>query len=92
MITYHRLLLITTFGSALVTFGMLQLNATIPSAVEAVPSQQMQSAPSPSVTEYYVMGPRLMTLAWQPCADNACLPQTTSHRTYPAEKHQAIGI
>lgn len=75
MTTYHRLLLLTTLGSAVLTFCLLQTAAVNSSATQQNPPQQLQSTPLPQATEYYALGqPRLMTLVWQPCHGNVCQP------------------
>lgn len=90
MSTYHRLLLLTTLGSALLTFCLLQAGGVNFSANKQNPSQQLQSQPQPLVTEYYAMAqPRIMTLAWQPCTAHACEP---GHGKIPARQSTEIGI
>lgn len=94
MTTYHRLLLLTTLGSALLTFFMLQIGGELnASANQEMPPQQLQSAPLPQATEYYAMGqPRLMTLAWQPCAEKACQPQFVADAKVIPRQQSEIGI
>lgn len=90
MSTYHRLLLLTTLGSALLTFCLLQAGGVNFSANKQNPSQQLQSQPQPLVTEYYAMTqPGIMTLAWHPCAANTCEP---GHGKMPAHQPTEIGI
>lgn len=93
MTTYHRLLLLTTLGSALLTFCLLHVGGINASANEQNPPQQLQSTPLPHATEYYALGqPRLMTLAWQPCAENACQPQFTGQTRVIPRQQSEIGI
>lgn len=93
MTTYHRLLLITALTSAFLTFCLLQINAiSSPATVHQQP-QQLQSAPQPKVTEYYVMTqPGMMTLAWQPCTSQACQPLHAAYNRKAASQNNDIGI
>lgn len=93
MTTYHRLLLLTTLGSALLTFFMLQMGEVSTSANQQSPAKQMQSAPLPQATEYYALGhPRLMTLVWQPCTKNTCQSQFTGQTGVIPRQQSEIGI
>lgn len=93
MTTYHRLLLLTTLGSALLTFSMLQMGEFNTSVNQQMPPQQLQSAPLPQATEYYAMGqPRLMTLVWQPCAVNACHPHFAADAKVTLRQQSEISI
>ncbi|MEX0615913.1 MAG: hypothetical protein WD177_08390 [Methylophaga sp.] len=93
MTTYHRLLLSTTLGSALLTFCVLQAGGVNTSVTKHNQPQQLQSAPQPQATEYYVtVQPRLMTLAWQPCAENACQPQFVAHTKAASQQQSEVGI
>ena len=93
MTTYHRLLLITALTSAFLTFCLLQTNAINASATIQKQPQQLQSAPQPKATEFYVINqPGMMTLAWQPCANQACQPQHATYNRVPASQNNDIGI
>ncbi len=93
MTTYHRLLLSTTLGSALLTFCVLQAGGLDTSANKHNQPQQLQSAPQPQATEYYAtVQPRLMTLAWQPCTVNACQPQFAAHNKAVSRQQSEVGI
>ncbi|MEX1199163.1 MAG: hypothetical protein WEB02_00085 [Methylophaga sp.] len=93
MTTYHRLLLLTTLGSALLTFFVLQAGGINASANKHNQSQQLQSAPQPQATEYYVtVQPRLMTLVWQPCAENACQPRFVAYIKAASRQQSEVGI
>lgn len=73
MTTYHRLLLLTALGSALLTFIMFQFAAVNAVTTEQKTPQQLQTLPLPQATEFYAMNqPRMMTLVWQPCDANNC--------------------
>lgn len=93
MTTYHRLLLLTTLGSGLLTFSLLQLGEMNAFAKEQNPPQQLQSAPLPQATEYYALSqPKMMTLAWQLCYENACQPQFAAHIKVTPRQQSEIGI
>lgn len=93
MTTYNRLLLLTTLGSALLTFCLLQTGGINASANKQNPPQQLQSKPLPHATEYFALGqPRLMTLVWQPCTENACQPQFVAHIKVIPHQQSEIGI
>ncbi len=93
MSTYHHLLLITALSSALLTFFLLQAGGSNFSANQQNPSQQLQSTPLPQATEYYALGqPRLMTLAWQPCVENACQPEFAAYSGITTRQQSEIGI
>lgn len=93
MTTYHRLLLITALTSAFLTFCLLQTNAINSSATVQQQPQQLQSAPQPKVTEYYVMAqPGMMTLAWQPCTSHSCQPLHATYNRSAASQNNDIGI
>lgn len=93
MTTYHRLLLLTTLGSALFTFCLLQTGGINTSANKQNPPQQLQSTPLSHATEYLALGqPRLMTLVWQPCAENTCQPQFVAHIKAIPRQQSGISI
>ncbi len=92
MTTYHSLLLITALTSAFLTFCLLQTNAINSSATVQQQPQQLQSAPQPKVTEYYVMNqPGMMTLVWQPCTNQGCQPLHAAY-SQAAFQNNDIGI
>jgi len=85
MTTYHRLLLLTTLGSALLTFSVLQAGGLNTYATKHNQPQQLQSMPLPQATEYYVASqPRLMTLVWQ--------PQFVAHSNTASRQQSEVGI
>lgn len=93
MSTYHHLLLITALSSALLTFFLLQAGGSDFSSNQQNPSQQLQSTPLPQATEYFALGqPRLMTLAWQPCIENACQPEFATYSGITTRQLSEIGI
>ena len=84
MTAYHRLLLLTTLGSALLTFCLLQMTAVNSSGFQQSVPQQKQSMPQPKATEYYASHhPHMMTLVWQP---------QYAYQKQPAPEHREIGI
>ncbi|MDT8310233.1 MAG: hypothetical protein RQ732_02190 [Methylophaga sp.] len=91
MTTYHRLLLLTTLGSALLTFCVLQASGINASSNKHNQPQQLQSTPQSQATEYYTAGqPRLITLTWQPpCAANTCEPGLSK---IPVRQQTDMGI
>lgn len=93
MTTYHRLLFITALTSALLTFCLLQTNAINSSATIQKQPQQLQSIPQPQATEFYVTNqPGMMTLVWQPYAEQVCQPQSAAYYTTPVIHNNRIGI
>lgn len=93
MTTYHRLLFTTALTSAFLTFCLLQTNVINFSATVQQQPQQLQSAPQPKATEYYVMNqPGMMTLAWQPCVNQACQPLHAVYSQAPISQNNDIGI